>query len=174
MLRYINGTQDLGLTLQPDSMVIHSYIDASYASHFDAKGHSGAIVSIGLRCIPVYTSSTKQKLVSRSSTESELIALHQGLAKVVWLQELLEELGYSYGPSVLFQDNKSTITLAEQGASSSGKSKHISVRYFYVKQLIDAKQVTVEYLPTEAMIADILTKPIVGNKLLRRLLLNLE
>jgi hypothetical protein len=172
VLRYINGTQDLGLTLQPDSMVIHSYIDASYASHFDAKGHSGAIVSIGLRCTPVYTSSTKQKLVSRSSTESELIALHEGLAKVVWLQELLGELGYSYGPSVLFQDKKSTITLA----SSSGKSKHISVRYFYVKQLIDAKQVTVEYLPTEAMIADILTKPIVGNKffVLRRLLLNLD
>jgi hypothetical protein len=133
-------------------------------------------VSIGLRCTPVYTSSTKQKLVNRSSTESELIALHEGLAKVVWLQELLGELGYSYGPSVLFQDNKSTITLAEQGASSSGKSKHISVRYFYVKQLIDAKQVTVEYPPTEAMIVDILTKPIVGNKffVLRRLLLNLE
>jgi hypothetical protein len=43
VLRYINGTQDIGLTLQPDSMLIHSYIDASYASHSDAKGHSGAI-----------------------------------------------------------------------------------------------------------------------------------
>eukprot|EP01034_Spumella_vulgaris_P022924 gene22924-29102_t len=176
VLRYINGTLNIGVTLEPDSLLVHSYIDASYASHSDAKGHSGSIISIGLRCTPVFTSSTKQKLVSRSSTESELIALHDGLAKVVWLKELMSELGYEYGPSVMFQDNKSTITLAERGASNSGKSKHIAVRYFYVKQLIDEKQVSVEYLPTEEMIADILTKPIVGNQFfkLRRLLLNLD
>jgi len=71
---------------------------------------------------------------------------------------------------------QSTITLAHQGFSGSGKSKHIAVRYFYVKQLIETDQLYVEYLPTERMIADILTKPIVGKKFieLRNLLLNIQ
>jgi hypothetical protein len=176
VLRYINGTRDIGLTLKPDSLVIHSYIDASYASHADAKSHSGAIISIGMQCSPVFTTSTKQKLVSRSSTEAELIALHEGLAKVAWLRDLMHELNYDNGPAVIFQDNKSTITLAHQGFSSSGKSKHIAVRYFYVKQLIEDGDIVVEHLPTDDMIADILTKPMVGKKFyaLRDKLLNLS
>ena len=175
VIRYLNGTQDIFLTLRADNLRLQVYCDASYATHSDAKSHSGSVITIGMKGGPILTSSKKQKIVSRSSTEAELIALHDGLANVVWLRRLMEELGYDHGPSVVYQDNMSTISLAKTGPSSSGKSKHIHVRYFYVKQLIDDKQITVEHKPTELMLADILTKPLVGKLFirLRAMLLNL-
>jgi hypothetical protein len=65
--------------------------------------------------------------------------------------------GISNKPATIFQDNKSSIILAERGSPASNRSKHIKVRFFAVKEKIDEKTVSVEYLPTNLMIADILT-----------------
>jgi hypothetical protein len=78
-------------------------------------------------------------------------------------------------PAVLYQDNQSTIRLLRNGKSSSDRTKHINIRYFWLKDRIDCKDVLVEYMPTEDMIADILTKPLQGDQFikLRQLLMNL-
>jgi hypothetical protein len=54
------------------------------------------------------------------------------------------------------------MALANKGFSTSEKTRHIAIRFYFVKGRIDAGEVVVQYLPTEAMIADILTKPLQG------------
>ena len=177
VLQYLNQTKDLKMKYKPDSLQLYAYIDASYALHQDAKGQSGIIISMGKSGPPVFCKSRKQKLVSRSSTESELIALNEGLPEVVWAKQFMDSLGFVQKIITVFEDNQSSIKLAYKARGSTvGRAKHIQVRYFYVKQLVDQKIIQIEYLPTEDMIADLLTKPISGKLFykLRDLILNIK
>ena len=106
--------------------------------------------------------SKKQKIQARSSSEAELYALDDVLAQLQWGVNLMNEIGYRQDPVPLFQDNKSTIVMAEKGDGLDGRSKHIKARYFYVKHLIDRGVLKVVYLPTKEMVPDVLTKPMSG------------
>ena len=161
---YLKGTIDkvLVLTPSPDVKIV-SWVDASYAIHDDAKGHTGIVISVGEeKGSPVFSSSRKQKLVARSSTEAELIGLHDASPQVIWTKRFVEEMGYDNQKPKIMQDNKSTISMAERGGGNFNRTKHIAVRYFAIKQLVEDKQVDIEYAPSREMLADPLTKPIVG------------
>jgi hypothetical protein len=145
---------------------VFAYIDASYGVHADGKGHTGVFISLCKGGIHV--KSSKQKINSKSSTESELIGLSDGLSQVIWTRDFLCAQGYNISAAVIYQDNKSTIVMANRGASTSERTRHIGLRYFFVKDRVDSGEVTIQYLPTENMIADILTKPLQGS-LFRRL-----
>jgi len=155
-----------------DDLSVRVYADASYGVHPDAKGHTGVVISLGKG--PVFVKSSKQKLVAKSSTEAELIALADCVTQAVWTRDFLIEQGYEMGPVEIFQDNKSTITLAERGHSTSDRTRHINIRYFFVHDRIAAGEVKVTYKPTLDMIADIMTKPLQGDlfRTLRARLLN--
>lgn len=159
VLKYLAATPDLGLVFKGD-IVLKAYIDASYAAHDDCRSQSGVVLKLGQSTI--YVSSQKQKLNSKSSTEAELIALSDGLTQVLWAREYLMEQGYEMSSTVIFQDNKSTILLARKGTTSSQRTRHINTRYFWIKDRIQAGELVVEYLPTEEMMADMLTKPLQG------------
>ena len=66
--------------------------------------------------------------------------------------------------SLMYQDNKSTILLVENGKASNGRSRtwHINIRYFFVKDRVDSGEVKIEYCPTKEMVADYFTKPLQG------------
>ena len=87
--QYLNGARDKGITLSAKSIKLHAWIDASFATHADAKSHTGCVISFGPTGGPIYCKSVKQKLVSRSSTEAELIALHDMIPQILWIQQLL-------------------------------------------------------------------------------------
>jgi hypothetical protein len=74
----------------------------------------------------------------------------------------------------VYQDNKSTIIMAEKGCSTSERTRHINIRYFFVKDRINTGEQKVVYKPTTEMIADLLTKPLQGElfRVLRKELLN--
>jgi hypothetical protein len=110
----------------------------------------------------IYIKSGKQKTVTRSSTESELVGISDSLSQVLWTREYLTSAGLNIGPAIMFQDNQSTIFLATKGRSTSERSRHIEIRHFFVAHYIDNNEMTIEYLPTGEMIADILTKPLHG------------
>lgn len=177
LLQYINGTQSLGITLSPKEIKLVAWIDASYACHDDLKSHSGIVLSLGeinnSASSINYVSSKKQKLITTSSAESELVAQYLGLKQIIWSRAILKDLGFEQAePTILFQDNKSTITMSNNG--SGGKnSKHIDIRYFLIKEKIDEKSIELRYLETSNMLADILTKALNGSlfsKLRSRLL----
>ena len=111
--------------------------------------------------------STKQQLNARSSTEAELIAVDGVVTKIVWASHFLFGQGFAPGVPTLAQDNKSAILLESKGMESVGKrSRHIDIRYFFIKDLVDRGVVNVEYCPTEQMLADFMTKPLQGAKFL--------
>jgi ribonuclease HI len=166
VLKYLNGTKLKEMVFMVTDLEVYAYIDASYAIHQDGKSHTGAVISLGKTGGTVWTKSSKQKIVTLSSTEAELVAVHEAMQRGLWIRELLLEIGIKCGPVQLFQDNESTIHLIKNGAVQY-KSKHINVRYFSIKEQIDNNIVQVSYLPTDLMKADILTKPLFGAKFIQ-------
>jgi len=93
---------------------------------------------------------------------------------VIWTRNWKVAQGYDVEPAIVYQDNMSTIALAEKGRSTSQRTRHVSIRYFFVKDRVESKEIRIKYLPTDLMVADIFTKPLQGKKFieLRNLLLN--
>ena len=114
--------------------------------------------------------------MSKSSTESELIAVSDYTSTIIHVRDILSEIGYNTGAVTLLQDNKSTIRMIEKGRPTSERTRHIAIRFFFVKDRVDSGEIKVEYCPTEDLTADVLTKPLVGNRFykLREALLNLD
>jgi hypothetical protein len=174
-LKYLNGEPHMGIILKPgrgNGIDLKAFVDASYGVHADGKSHGGVMIAIGDG--PIFMKSTKQKLVTKSSTEAELVALSDNASQVIWSKEFLEEQGHKVEAPIIYQDNKSTIIMAQKGKSSSERSRHINVRYFFIKDRIESGEIQIAYLQTNQMIADILTKPLQGEsfRTMRKQLLN--
>jgi len=163
VVRYLRGTRDLGLTLEADKVLsVKWWVDASFGVHKDVKGHIGGVMSLGRGAI--FSTSTKQKLNTRSSTECELVGVNDVMAQVLWNRYFLEAQGYDLEDNIVFQDNESAILLERNGrASSSKRTGHINIRYFFVQDHISAGEVSVTYCPTKEMVADYFTKPLQGS-----------
>lgn len=142
------------------NLQLRAFVDASFGLYEDGKSVTGVVIMLGDATI--YVKSGKQKIVTRSSTESELVGVSDSLSQVLWTREYLASAGLELGPALMFQDNQSTIFLATKGRSTSERSRHIKIRHFFVSHYIDANEIKIEYLPTGEMIADILTKPLHG------------
>ena len=141
---------------------IYSWVDASYAVHMDMKSHTGAVSSFGRGVI--CTKSSKQKLNTKSSTEAELVGASDYLPYYIWLKYFSEYQGYPLEQNIFFQDNQSAIRMEQNGRNScTGNSRHISIRYFFIKDRVKCGDVTVKYCPTEYMLADYYTKALQGS-----------
>lgn len=175
ILKYLNGTKMYGLNLECSAaMQLTGYIDAAYAPHSDAKSHSGFVLTLGKGALLV--KSSKQHIVTKSSTEAEVVAASDMATDILNAQSFLMNQGYKMRVPILLQDNQSAIRLLENGRMSSQRTRHLNVRYFWLKEKIDENAVKVKYEPTKSMLADMLTKPLGGEqfKLLTRALLNEE
>jgi hypothetical protein len=93
------------------------------------RGHLGGGLSLG-RGFPIVIS-TKQKLNTRISTETDIVGADNFMAAICWTRYFMKAQGYGVKDNVLFQDNKSSILLEKNGKASSSKhTKHINIRYF--------------------------------------------
>ena len=102
-----------------------------------------------------------QKMVTLSSCESEFVALCSVILELRYLRQLLDELGYTQRrPSLIWEDNKAAIIVAEGETSSAGRAKHIDVRFKHVAQSIREGVARVRYISTKWNYADIMTKPL--------------
>ena len=110
-----------------------------------------------------FARSTRQKLNTRSSTEAELVAVDDVMSQVLWTRYFLQAQGYNVTDSIIHQDNQSAILLENNGrASSSQRTRHINIRYFFVADRIASNEVKVKYCPTGEMLGDFFTKPLQG------------
>jgi len=173
VLRYLKGTK-YG-NIQYGSMVpedtepgdlgpgLQGYCDADYAGDtVDRKSVTGHLYTVNKG--PVTWTSTKQRCVATSTTESEYISLSEACKQGQWLRALLRELQRTglLGESLtvpIFSDNQACIALAKDPVAHS-RTKHIDVRYHYIRELVVGRKTIVEYCPTADMTADILTKPL--------------
>ena len=167
---------DLPLVLSADeSGQIRWWIDSSFAVHDDMMSHTGGTMSMGKGSI--YSTSVKQKLVTRSSTEAEVVGVHDVMPQLMWTGHFLLEQGFHVKETVLYQDNTSSILIEKNGRNSCSKrSRHMNIRYFFIKDQVDSKRVRIEHCPTTDMIADYFTKPLQGApfRKLRDLIMNID
>ena len=111
------------------------------------------------------SSSNIMKCNTRSSTETELISLHEKLPDIVWTRYFVECQGYNIEEYIVFQDNMSSLSLEKNGRISSSKwTKHIKAKYFLVKNYYNSGEIDLRYCPTDVMWVDVLTKPLQGQK----------
>jgi hypothetical protein len=111
----------------------------------------------------VQSLSKKQKLNTRSSTEAELVGADDASVLLLWTKLFLEEQGYTVNDNILYQDNKSTILLQENGKKSSGsRTRALNIRYFFLTDQVEKGNVRIIHCPTGEMVADYLTKPLQG------------
>ena len=107
--------------------------------------------------------SSKQRIVSMSSTESELISLSDGINYLIGLKNFIKELKIKINDINIYQDNQSTIQLVNNEFPKSQRTKHINIKYFGIKEKLNNNNLTLQYKKTTEMIADIVTKPVQGN-----------
>jgi hypothetical protein len=175
-MRYLQATKDMPLTLEADhTHILKWWVGTSFAVHPGMNGHTGSLLSMGKGA--VYGTSCGHKIVTRSLTEAELVSLYHVLPQIRWTRNFLDAQGYDVKDSVVHQDNKSTILLAENGRMSSSKqTRHLNIRYLFVAGCIKAKELSTKYCPTEDMLSDYFTKPLQGAlfRKLRNLIMNVD
>ena len=176
VLRYLSGTREHKLRMggecednknhgtQKDyGPRLHGFCDADYAGdQVDKRSVTGHIFLLNRG--PVSWSSTKQRCVATSTTEAEYIALSEASKHGQWLRTLLKELNrlelLEDNQAVpMHSDNQACITIS-QDPTGHRRTKHIDIRYHYIRELIAYGKATVAYLATQDMIADVLTKPL--------------
>ena len=159
IFRYVGGTKDYGITFNADDDVkLYAYVDASHNCYDDGKGHYGLCFTLGKNDGAFYARSNKLKLVTLSSTESEYVAMCEASTEVVFLRRLLEDIGFKQDePTIIFEDNKSCIDMIH-GLSNHQRSKHINPKYHFTREQVKLGEIAIEYIRTEEMTADILTK----------------
>jgi hypothetical protein len=101
--------------------------------------------------------------VTHSSTEADIVAVHDVMPQLIWTANFLEGQGIHIDESILYQDNMSSILIEKNGCSSSTKrTRHMNIRYFFIKDQVESQHVRIEHCPTANMIADFFTKPLQG------------
>ena len=171
LIGYLRDSIELPLVLGSDGRDTLTWnIDTSYAVHPDCKSHTGAAITLGHGTfMPM---SSKQKVVSRSSTEAKLIGISDALTFVMWAKLFFlnqmkniskDSILKNLGKNVVYeQDNTSAILLQRNGKrSSTRRKKHIDCQYFYVTDQIKNGDVTVVHKLTEEMRSDFHTKGLV-------------
>jgi len=144
-----------------------TYIDASFAAHDDGKGQSACVVMLGNTV--VHEACTKQKIITRNSTEAELVALSDYIGEGELIEDFLMELGHIMDDDLLtnvhliYQDNQSTIALVQKGGGKQ-RTKYIKVRQEYIHERLGTSEVEIAYSKTCDMLADIFTKGLGGDQ----------
>jgi hypothetical protein len=135
-------------------------IDSAHAVHNDMRGHTGGITSFGTGIID--QKSSKQKMNTRSSTETEHVGTSEYLPKPVFFELFMGAQGYK-PHTTLAKDNESEIRMLLNGkASCTSNSKHVAIKYFWCTDRIKKGNISVRHCPTEKMIADYMSKPLQG------------
>ena len=167
IFRYLLGTMYNGIQYsQTGKIECKGYSDADWGGDLDdRKSTSGYVFQIGGG--PVSWQSRKQGCVAISTSEAEYIALTSAAQEGIWLCRLLDELtGKQTNPIVIYEDNQSAICLSKN-PQFHGRSKHIDIKFHFIRDRVKEGTIVVEYCRSEDMLADMYTKGLYGEKFKR-------
>jgi hypothetical protein len=132
IFRYLQGTKNMGLCFRLEDLNIAGYTNAKFAGDIDdKKSSSGYIFLFGGTVVSWL--SKKQNCIAKSIMESEYISCSTAVSNAVWIKCFVKSinLGMQDGPTNVFCDNKSAISLIKSGIQNS-KGKHIDISYYYI------------------------------------------
>ncbi|GJX45582.1 retrotransposon protein, putative, ty1-copia subclass [Tanacetum coccineum] len=166
ILKYLRGTTNVGLVYGTDCgnhVDVTSFFDSDYAKDSD-KGRSITGYSFLVQRCVINWKVMLQHVVALSTTEAEYMALTEAVKEAIWLRGLLEELGVELNTVAVNCDNQGAIHLSRNHVFHE-RTKHINVRYHFIREVLEAKTVKVLKVGTEHNAADALTKVVPGLKL---------
>ena len=161
ILRYLKGSLDITLQYRKteDGSSLIGYSDADYAGDLDDRHSTSGnlfLISNG----PVSWLSKKQPIVTLSTCEAEYVALSTATQEAVWIKRLLSDFHVSQKQAtIIMEDNQGAICIAKNPVVQA-RTKHIDIRHHYIREAVSDGTVSLQYCPTEEMIADIFTKPL--------------
>jgi hypothetical protein len=159
-LRYLKGTQDYGIHISPQSDTLVGHTDTDWGGKSDRKSVSGVVITIGR--VPISWGSRKQTAIAISTIEADYASLSEASREVTWIRNLSESLGHKQKtPTLISQDNVGSIGWTN-GIGKFVCSKHIDLRMHHIQILVQDKVIAPVQVPTGAMEADIMTKPLAG------------
>lgn len=158
--RFAAQTSEQGLQFTRGSdLRFYGYSDSSWADDGNNRRSTGGHVVI-FSGGPVSWTSKKQSVVALSTMEAEYISLGRLCQEAVWLIRAMDEFGVSNIEFKMYSDNKAAVQVAKYPSSQHSRSKHIDVKYHFIREILDQEGVSLEWIPSDSMVADIFTKPL--------------
>ena len=167
VLRYLRGTSDKKLCYQMsnENLGIQAYSDADWAGDVDRRSTTGYCVTLSQGGTLVSWKTKRQPTVALSTCEAEYIALAATIQECLYLTQLLDGIDkHVYMLPVVFEDNQGTIALAKNPVKRQ-RCKHVDIKYHFIRSNVTEGKLSLEYCPTEHMVADVMTKPATKFKL---------
>ena len=165
ILRYLKYTKDYKLTFSKNECIadrtLRGYCDASWASGSDdRRSVTGYCFVVNPGGCTISWKSRKQPTVALSTTEAEYMALTEATKEALYLRSLLSDIDEQYNmsrPVVLYEDNQGAMALVKNPVFHN-RTKHIDVRFHFIREHFTSGHIDLEYVCTENMVADCLTK----------------
>ena len=158
---YLKGTRDHWLVYGEKEHSISGYTDADGMSNEDRQAISGYAFLVDGGAIS--WSSKCQSIVTLSTAEAEYVAATHAAKEAVWLREFISEIYKPQDPMTLYSNSQSAIALA-CNEQFHARTKHIDIRSHFIRYIIEAGKIIIDYCPTEDMVADTLTKALPSAK----------
>jgi transposase InsO family protein len=157
ILRYLKDTMNFGINCDLKSIDLVGYSDADWAGDLDTRRSTTSFL-FKLGSVPICWKSKRQPTVALSTAEAEYMALSMAVQTAIWIRKLLKDFDIaSEEPTVIYEDNQGCIAMAKNPVNHE-RTKHIDIRYNFVRERVEDKTIVVKYLETTEMLADILTK----------------
>ncbi|GFU28660.1 retrovirus-related Pol polyprotein from transposon TNT 1-94 [Trichonephila clavipes] len=167
LLGYLKYTQEYKLELSKiKSLKLRCYSDSDFATNRDDRVSMGGFITF-IDETPISWRTFKQKSVSLSTMEAEYVSLTEAAKEFIWLKNVIDNksLNLELSENVMFCDNQAAISFSKSPVENY-RTKHIDVRYHFLRNLIYDKVFQIKYIGTKNNLADIFTKPMVKEKLL--------
>jgi hypothetical protein len=163
---YLGSTKDLWLTFGGRSQkLVEGFCDSDYANQRDRHSIAGFAYHFGQGAIS--WSSKKQQVIALSTVEAEYIAQAHAAKEALWLRSFVSEIRNEPARAITINsDNQGAIALAKDNKFHA-RTKHIDVRYHFIREAVEDGKVSVVYIPTDDNLADIFTKPLAKTKFRR-------
>eukprot|EP00253_Pinus_taeda_P001740 PITA_01740 len=160
IFKYLQGTQNFGLWYPRDTnLKLHAYTDADWVGSVDdRKSTSGGAFYMGSKLVSWF--SKKQSSIALSIAEAEYVAAASCCTQLLWMMQTLQDIQITCTPSISIPcDNTSAISISKNLVMHS-KTKHIPIRYHFLRERVLEQKVKLEYVPSKEQVADIFTKPL--------------
>ena len=158
IFRYLLGTKTLKLVYGRMEGGLEGYTDADGATQEHRHAISGYVLLINGGAISWF--SKKQEIITLSTAEAEYVAATHAAKEAIWLKHFLSEVFRPIDkPIPLYCDSQSAIALTQDGSHHT-RTKHIDIRYHFIRYVVQEGKIKIIYCPTNEMAADIFTKPL--------------
>ncbi len=167
LLGYLLKYPKLKVVIKGDKLwkegILNIWVDASHAVHRPSmRSHIGVFISAGRG--PILLKSVGAKRQTNSSTASEILALSTSIGLICGIANFLKSYEVEVKQIIIHEDNEAVLKLVTGSKPMNDTSKHMEIQRLFIKEAIEQDNMTIIHCKSEDMLADVLTKAMIGNQ----------